>query len=460
MHPLTENKSKINPMQIVSPYRAPHHAYLFLILTLMILLRLIPIYFSPLPTYGYDFGFYLHALKQTSSALDWSSLSAALRGEYLNPLLAIINSFHPPLEQALSLLMFVSSIAAGLAFYFYFRKSDPKAGILAVILMSLSITQAEVYTMFLLKTSLALPFLILSFKFLQEKKYPTLLLCAGAIAVLHRTTLIILLLSFGGYLFYILAREKKFLLLSAIGLAAAAALISFDEQILRIISILFSYKNERVMRGIFLENHNLALTFLPYLLIAAPGLIRCVKRKEHLIWLVLVCLLIIWIILKLPFYRRLLLYLELTLVFFSSYFWAGWLTKKKVMIGAIVSILLLTMIHVKFVFAKKPLISEGEIQEVKNFRKIGFILSTSAADVPWLLGYAENNQVAGPGLFASPQTLEDWQMFWSGENQKEFLSSYPRPVYLYTRHYLPSNLLPDCLQKYSQNFYQIICQLP
>ncbi len=111
----------------------------------------------------------------------------------------------------------------------------------------------------------------------------------------------------------------------------------------------------------------------------------------------------------------------------------------------------------QFVMAKYPYISATEIAEIKTFNPPpGFILAISADDAPWLDAYAQNQRLGAPGLLEDPHTYQEWLSFWQGQNQRQFIAHYPRPLYFYQRSWhLPNLDVGKCLMPLTQNFSQV-----
>lgn len=430
---------------------------LILIILLSLGLRLLPVIKSPLSTYGYDYGFYLDVLKK-SSAFSWESFLTAVQGGYGNPLFFLV--YHLPWSPdiSLSILHFLFSLGLPVACYFFFLKENKRAACFAAFFSAVSLLELEVYRMFLLKTLIAAPFLVLAFKFLREKKYLAMLACSLVIFLAHRTTSIIYLLTLLLYFVYELIRTKRFvgltLGLGAAGTTAALARPHFEPVIQNFLSL----SNAHVQTGIFLPGQNIALLLLPMFFLAALGAILYLREKPHAALPIFAGLLLVWIVLELPFYRRLWIYFELALILFAAYGLGNFtFGTKKLKTALVLLTLFFTLTSVTFVKAFNPLITSSELWEIKNFKGDGHVLALSAADYPWLLGFKQQNRgLFAPGFFSDPHNLQEWQNFWSGKNQGDFFARYPKPLYIYERSYKASNSV-DCLKKISENFFLSSC---
>jgi len=210
-----------------------------------------------------------------------------------------------------------------------------------------------------------------------------------------------------------------------------------------------------------MEGQNFWLVWWPFLLLALPGLYLYIKKRDNPLLLIFTAILVLWIIFKFPFYRRMLLYLDICLIAFSAYFLSWVDYSRKFMKAALVVIIAVLMIRsADYALNQPPLISPQEVNEIKGFRPTdgnGFILAVSANDAPWLLAYAPTGQRLGaPGLLEDPHTYPQWIDFWNNQNQRTFLSYYPRPLYFYQRSWrLHPGGIAGCLKQMSDNFFEL-----
>lgn len=430
---------------------------LLLALTALIIIRLLPIFKAPLSNYGYDFGFYAYAASHAWQYSLKNLFTSALWGGYNSPLFLLGHWLGIPSTILVNELYFLASLALGLAIYFWMKLKSPLAGILAALLVGASTVQTAGYLMFLWKNILALPLLILGFKFLEQKKYWHLAACALGMLLLHRTTAIIFFLTLMVYGVFELIKQKKFRLLAGliIGAVILAGLAFYGFGIKSIINNLLDNHNSYVTSGLFLEGQNLWQVGWPFILMAVPGAYLYLKNRRHPILPLFTAVLLIWIIFQFPFYRRMLLYLDVCLLAFGAYFLSQVNYSRRLMrlaVGVVIAVLFIRSAN--YALSQSPIISAQEVSEIKNFNQPpGFVLAVSADDAPWLLAYAQNQRLGAPGLLEDPQSYRDWLQFWAGQNQRQFLSKYPRPLYFYQRSWrLPPTILTKCLIPISANF--------
>jgi|GEM_PF-3544611 len=431
--------------------------FLLVSLTILVIIRILPALKSPLSTYGYDYGFYFFAAGHTTS-IHWTDLFTAIWGGFNNPLFYIAHWLHIPAAGVINELYFIFTLLLGVSFYFWMKNKNTLAGIFASLLVAASQVQSEAYTMYLWKNVAALPILFLAFKFLEEKKYKWLAVCTVLILLTHRTTAIVYLTSVGIYVLIKQIQNKKYAWIIAEALTIIAVFAALWPKIKPIIDQLIHNNNYYVTTGLFLEGRSLVGLWWPILLLALPGAFLYVKHKQHLLLPIFTGLIIAWISFKLPFYRRMLLYLDLCLIAYASYFLSKIDYSSKWMKVAL-SVILLFFIYrgTTYVLAQRPLITQGEVIEIKNFHGARFILAVSANDAPWILGYAKGSRLGAPGLLEDPHTYQEWMDFWQGKNQTEFVSKYPRPLYLYQRTYRMTGAITQCLKPVTENFYLYDC---
>jgi len=450
-------------MEIPDKKTGSSTGWLLLALSALIIIRILPILKSPLSTYGYDFGFYSYAAGHAGAFHFIDLFNNAIWGGYNNPIFLIGSWLHIPSALLVSEFYFLAGIALGVAVYFWMKLKNPTAGIFACLLLAASFVQTSGYLMYLWKNIVALPVLVLGFKFLEEKKYWQLAVCAAAILLLHRTTAIVFILTVGIYFIASLIRQKKFRLLASLFFAAlilGTAGFYFLHLKSLVLGLIYN-NNYYVTTGLFMESANFWQIWWPFLLLALPGLYLYLKKRQHPILPIFTAVLLIWIGFKFPFYRRMLLYLDLCLIVYAAYFLSLVDYSRKFMkaaLGIIITVLLIR--SADYALSQTPLISTQNISEIEKFHPAagpGFILAVSANDAPWLLAYADPAQRLGaPGLLEDPHTYQQWTAFWQGQDQRQFLSYYPRPLYFYQRSYrLPPFGVTQCLTPLTQNFSQL-----
>jgi len=433
---------------------------LFLVgaLALLAATRFLPALKAPLSTFGYDFGFYLYAISHANRLNSFTLYGFALGG-YGNPLFFIFYHLHLPPEATLHVLMALLTLACGLVLYRLF--DNKQYGLWAIILFALSIPQALIYHMFLLKNMIGLLLLLITLLVVMKKHYWWLLLTMPLILFFHRTTTIISLLVIGLWAGFALIKNKNYKLLMVTGLCLIAAIIVAYPWLQTIAQTFLAHPNGFVKEGILLPPNQLLMTMLPYLLLGAVGAYSYLQNKQHSIILILFFSTSLWIALGLPFYNRVVLYADLSLIILAAYGLANMSWKKSILPAvSIIALGLICYNAVMYQIDKTPLIEATGLQEIQDTSKAhpkAMILALDASSAPWLLGYTEGVRLAAPGLFEDRHSFTDWEKFWNGENQIEFLSSYPKPLLIYGKNTRIEEETNKCLKHISQNFYSFEC---
>lgn len=220
-------------------------------------------------------------------------------------------------------------------------------------------------------------------------------------------------------------------------------------------------QNQAVYEGIFLYGQNYVWLAWPVLAAGALGAYGYIKRREHSLPIVFLTVSTLWVVLHLPFYNRMLLYVDAAFILFAAQ-WFAELTAARTRRAALAAVLLLCTAYlgVSCALHKTPLIAGSELDDiaVRQFPPGSFVVALSADDAPWLLGYLPAGvRLAAPGLFEDRHTYGQWSALWAGQAGSEFFSSYPRPLFLYSRSYAVPEPLVSCTKKQDGNFSEFAC---
>lgn len=423
--------------------------------------RTLPLLKAQFSSYGSDYGFYLYAAKRLTG-FSWENLMATIRGQYESPWFLLGRLIHLPPSVILNTSLLVFALFLGLCIYWYFSSFSKTAGIIGIFLAGASLIQAEGYNLFLWKSLAVLPFLVLSFKFAREEKWWDLTAVSVIILATNRAAALPYFSALAIYFIYRHLRSRSYkILLLEIVLAAFFLPLGYKFFSLQNLTEKLAAAGLFETTGPFLENQNLLAVWWPMLILGAIGLFYYLKNKNHALPVFFFLFCAVWYALRLPAYSQALVYLDLCLILFAAYF-LGQLNLKPLPIKLLFAglIFFLAALAGVYIFHKQPLISEKQIEEIKNFsQKEGQVLSVAPSDAPWLLGYLnEEYQLAAPGLFEDAHTEQAWQDFWIGKNQINFIAPYPRPLYFYQRSRTLTGPLAKCLEPISENFSKYTAQ--
>lgn len=406
--------------------------------------------------YGYDYGFYSYAALH--APLDSLAYFTGQDNHYGNHLFVISKLLQLPQIATLNFLFLLFFIIAAVLFYEIIKKNGHLATVVGVTLFIFSIAQSQLYTMYLWKAAYGQVLLLLIFLLIQQKKQYWEFIPLIVLFISHKTSSIMALASLVPS--YIFGEKKQKLI--ALGVIILSGLIFLYG--LSGLDHIKQLLDSDVQDGLFFETFHY-LKYSWYLIpLASYGVYESIKSKKNLPWLGMLGISLIFIIFEIAFFQRLILYADLSLIFFSSIA-LGTLRKKKYLQIAFSTLLLILSVTSFIQFSNKnnkPLISDEEITEIQNFsvtHQGTFILSLSAQDGPWLLANLSGNiRLAAPGMFEDKYSKELWQAFWEKPNNEQFLEAYPKPLYLYERAVIFYQEPWNCLTKVSPHFYKYICK--
>lgn len=436
--------------------------YLLSALALVIVERLIISLKAPLGTYGYDYGFYLFAIKNAAS-LGVKTFSGVFGG-FNNPLFFISHAVGANPEVFLTVSYFIAAVLSAIAIYYYLLKYDTRAAVFAVALYAASLIQIEAYSMFLWKYAVAVPLLLFGLKAYEEKKWWLFGILGTILALTHRTSFLVFMMVVLILFVINLATLKKWVQLISLGATSIIAVVLSSSVWLPIANNLINNGNYFVETGLFLNNQNKWAMILPTLMLAIYGIYSKRNSKIPKSISVMLVLSLVWYMFGLPFYQRMFLYFDLALIGFAALGIANIQLHYKAYTHTVLGVILglIGVIAFGYSIQKHPYIDQAHINEIKTFKApdgvVPFILISSADDAPWILGYTEKVRLGAPGLFEDPHTKDEWENFWRGYKQQEFISKYPRPLYLYQKSYVVPGKVNECLKKVSENFYEYTCK--
>jgi len=316
--------------------------------------------------------------------------------------------------------------------------------------------------MFLWKTQLGLLLLLVNLKMILSKRWKALPVTALLLLLSHRTTFIIFLFLLLIYISFELYRKENkapfvFYLVSMALISLPAILLLQAE-----INHFFSITNPFVKDGIFFDIVDYILLSLPYFVFVAPGLYFYIKVNRDPILPLFFFLSLFWVLLQLPFYNRIIIYLDISAIIISAYFFSVWRARKLILVSTMAAVFFaLSILSIGNNLYRKTLISESDTAEIFEFtgkQDTGYVLAIDSFNAPWLLGFSQNLEVGAPGLFKDRHTYDEWLSFWEGNNQIEFLSSYPQPLFIYQKDINENTVLLACLNRESANFYRFACE--
>jgi len=412
-------------------------------------LRLFPYIHSDIPL-GYDPGLYLYGFNNFPFTSNWLKLM------YPPGLFAFVKAIPiNPQFIMIPLILFFSTLLFFSLYIFVKRLFGQKAALWAIFLLTCSLVQYRVYYWYYLKNIAALAFLFFTFYCLLGKSYWAIFWGVITIYFHSPTDFILYAALLSGFLFY-KHRRPYFLLTTILTLLFAAPYIITN----------FSISFGPILHGIatsigkpsgtFYEPLEVLFLGILYIPLGLYAFIKDYKKYPFLILPIFG--LLVTTILKLFFYRRLLIYLDIFILIFASLY----LSKIKPKIFFIIINLIFVAFFVKM--TAYPQIIDDEFKEIQTIEVDGYLLATDEMNSPWLMGYSQAKQIISTGLNPADNywTPDEWNDFWFGslDREIELIKKLPQPLYIY--HSERQALLPfvndtQCFEKTSWRVYRFIC---
>lgn len=428
----------------IRPPQTTLSVFLIILITLTLLTRIIPYLQQAAVPLGYDPGLYKHLFEHFDQWADWhrSGYSAGftLVMGWLTRLLGIRITLIP--------LYVVLSVAGGVGLYAALRQfGHSKAGLIALGLFGLSISQYEAYYLHYYKNVIALGLLMLTMPAMQHQQWRRLLILGGAVGCIHRPALLLLGITGGVMLTATLFQRQSHTAFRWFGTLCGIALItilcSIDRVDVYLLSGVLRFGDQLLGRinasGAFFD----VPTYLHvnrYLLpFVGVGIIHH-GRKQRIAMIMLSILLVI-VIGDLFFAHRYLIYIDMLVIFFAAlglqttWHWTvANLWSKLVIIGFITAMSFQLIGTVRGI---QPLISPaemGEIQQIDaHISPDAVIIATSTYYAPWLRGWT-NARVIAQGMFLDDQQFSDaaWDDLRQQRNIRRHLDTLNGTPYLHS----------------------------
>lgn len=404
--------------------------------------------------YGYDYGWYSHALKHLPSGLMWAGW---FQNDYSHIFFVFNKLLRLPHNLFLdgSFLFFTASATCLL--YAYLRKYSISAAIVGAFLFVFSPAQTSVYNYFLYKQQFALVALIALLSLIESKRYRWAWVPAMLIVIGHKTTLAISILSATVWSFTKVSGKQLLVSLGVIALTAIILLWPLDGAIK-----LQALLNTDYPSGYFISPKQYLVFYWPVLLFGAYGFFLSIKNKTHAAVNSLFIVSCLWVSLTLPFYKRILPFMDLASIILASY----WLNEQMISRKKrwIIFTLLITASLMAGIYTKQELIkrfTREQIEEIKLFSKLhqdGFVVTPNTEYASILLGNLDGKiRLSAPGLFEEVKNRNQWDSFFDNVYTIEFFEPFPKPLFLYGNHNYNDDVI-KCLKPVSVNFQEFLCK--
>jgi hypothetical protein len=176
------------------------------------------------------------------------------------------------------------------------------------------------------------------------------------------------------------------------------------------------------------------------LLLGAYGFLRSVQKEQWTVWQLAVLCSLIFVALRLIFYRRFFLQLDFFMFPFAAFgiqdLWNRYRGQAERM-ALVIAIVVQFVMMQQVIVTRKPVVDSRTFASIlkmsKNVPEDAFVLSLENESVMVMRGWMPYNKLGGPGLFDVDWSVQAWERFLLGTHNErvELLRALPRPVYVF-----------------------------
>jgi hypothetical protein len=450
---------------------------LLLIFVFLLVLRLLPYIKNAVPL-GYDAGIYLYEFQHFPNIPDW--LKTGFSPGLFIAVYPFVKLFNPE-----SLLIPVSIISQIFLFICIYKVSknvfNEKIALINVFLFTVSLVQYRTFWFFYVKNTFALGFLLLSYYFLNKRKFIPAFIFTMLLSFFHLptyliylvTNIVISILDYNNLKFYLC------IFICTIMVFLIYYFPTFNQTIspliVPVLKTIALYKV--IIMGKFTDGggsfYSIPISFLMtifYLPFALLGAYILRQERDKKIYLVALFITLLMVISGFYFSQRFFIPLDIFLIIFAGYGINFVFEKNKKFIDILpIYYFVLIILIISFVFkTSQPLISFKTLTEIKKFGKTknGYVLSTSKEDNAWLLGYSNLKLIAwdfgGDNKYWQTKEWEELYLSIPIENKISNISKLPRPLYVYINDkqltYFKKLSDNPCLTKLTPHYYGYNCK--
>lgn len=283
------------------------------------------------------------------------------------------------------------------------------------------------------KVLVSLVFLVLTFHFV-ERMSPWFLCTAFMTVITHQQTGLILVLSLGPWWLLSLRnrwnearfRRMTIALLSTAVIAMLWYIPQWERAIWSPLKSILLLRGDLAPAGAFPEAVFYLRSETVLLLLGLLGFIRSFRREQGSLWQLSVIVCLLFILLRLVFYRRFFLHLDFFLMPFaaSALVWLA-TTFREHWMRAFLILFLLSQAYmsVRVLQMRKPLFSLSQVRQIAALRTVvppdATVIAMENISGTWLRGWLPNAQVGAPGLFDIPGwSYDEWELFIDGTHEQ------------------------------------------
>ena len=432
------------------------------VVLLGITIHILPFLFYGKDPLGYDGGFYRRYLIEH---INFLHSVPGLGSEALLPKFTFdaLKLFHIPVDLILYGSLIGLYAATTIALYFLVRKyADRRLAIFAALFFVLSPVQYFGYWCVLYKNIYGILILIITALWMHRRS-PWMYLGAALIACTHQTTSAVFLISL--VVFALIDKKSRretilmFCLSAALLVCARFASIGTD-----IVSL---------PQASFLSWSQYLTLSMPLLFLALIGAWQFMKSNKGSFLFAFSIVSMLYPILHLPFYQRVFLFTDLSVVIFAAYGIAFLLSEelaqrlspdknlgKIIACTFLIGICLMLTDKVSALRASVTLDQIAELEKIDTMMPAGSYVLTDSQLTPWVEGFSHMHVIA-PTLLFDNHSETEWTEYWSLTSAPEripFLDSFNKPLYTFLPPDEQEEFIPDeCANKLTGYISQYIC---
>jgi len=421
----------------------------FLVMLLSIAIHIFPFSFSQTPL-GYDTGIYRYEILSSFQALP-EYVSGLFLGLPLVTNVALL--FGVGVDQLLTVGYGLIALIVALSLSFLSdRWWGRREALAALLFFTISLVQWKAYEMILVKQLLAMALVFLSC-WLFKRRSLLVLIPLAFVTLLQPLDAVLVGISALGYAVLSSLQDRDdrryFATLFLIGGAAALALLISDAGYWTVLWQQFSQGladptqiDLSLQKGVFITLEDFGYQSAFFFVFGVIGWLIEIRSRRATITSLYFLVLLLWIMLRLFFYQRLLIQLDAMLIFYSALSVVRFVESfAHDRMGKILAVAVLLGMSAPFVMTLarfEPLVSATELARIETFcgqlDSGVYVAATDSYYAPWLKGYCLGQRAFGPGIFPDNHwSRSDWESIWKGDREKiaALLKQVDGPLYFY-----------------------------
>jgi hypothetical protein len=406
-------------------------ASVLLLGSLLLSLQRIIGYFSFDIPYGYDPGFFRHAIQTAIAALPGLPPPPSPSLPYHEPLFGLLSIILTSIGYTPDMIIgpFLGGLSIFTAFCVYFLGNTSHSrlvGLLGASIFLLSIIQYQEYWWNYWRNIMGIIFMLVSLGLLVRRSPLAILTIAGLFTI-HRPSALFFVVVIALTFLVRIIRERtiptrEILLILAGGLLALPLYADQIRFLTDMITPITTTIGGITASGTFFTSREFFFHIFPYFLLLIPGIFSKVEKREYDIVFIGFLVGLLWSVLRLFFYSRMMVFFDIFAILLAAYSMSLLLHTLKPRYAILLLIGFFGLqgyLATSYAYeqGKHHAISREEFDILRNLDILipdttATILSTHRYYTPWILGYSGKRTLA-PGLL-DDQIWDDatWRRFY------------------------------------------------